>query len=187
MNNSVTITWNPIASILSVIGTIGLWKILEDRGEKGWKALIPFYATYTLGKTFGGQKTALKMIASCILMILAFAGCALYTMANYSAGTDMIITDITDINGIDFVNSNISFTGNPMIVLLLLAIAIVALVVTIVYIIKFFRAFDKANNGPSWMILVWLFLNPLGYIYYAFTHKNDDIADVLDKISENIH
>ena len=55
------VVYNPLQGILSIIRIISFWKILEDRGEKGWKSLIPFYSTYTLGKTFNDTKTAKKL------------------------------------------------------------------------------------------------------------------------------
>lgn len=40
--------------IILLIILISRWKIFNKAGEKGWKALIPFYGTYTLCKiTFG--------------------------------------------------------------------------------------------------------------------------------------
>ncbi|WP_294467965.1 DUF5684 domain-containing protein [uncultured Anaerofustis sp.] len=40
--------------ILIVLTILARWKVFEKAGEKGWKALIPFYGTFTLCKiTFG--------------------------------------------------------------------------------------------------------------------------------------
>ena len=39
----------------SITFIIGLWKIFEMRGEKGWKALIPCYNQYTLGAVSGDK------------------------------------------------------------------------------------------------------------------------------------
>ncbi len=37
-----------IALAFYVIYVIGLWKLFKKAGEEGWKAIIPFYNTYTL-------------------------------------------------------------------------------------------------------------------------------------------
>lgn len=51
--NSITIyiIWATIISVLiCVIGCIAFWKMFQKAGEKGWKAIIPFYNVYTLCK-----------------------------------------------------------------------------------------------------------------------------------------
>ena len=35
---------------LIIIDVIGSWNIFKKAGEKGWKAIIPFYSTYTMFK-----------------------------------------------------------------------------------------------------------------------------------------
>ena len=157
-NTNTIVMMNPITILLSIVGVIGTWKVLEDRGEKGWKALIPFYNIYSLGKTFGGQKLAVKMIVSDILMILSFFSAIVYfTLEGYE------------------------ISSSQAVILLLVILFIMTLFVALIYTVKFYRAFDKANNGPSWMILVWLLLNSFGYVYYAFIHKNYNIPGITDK------
>lgn len=50
---------NPVATIIEliivVVLLIALWKIYEKGGEKGWKALIPFYNVYIEFKLFWGN------------------------------------------------------------------------------------------------------------------------------------
>lgn len=36
--------------VVCILGIIFLWKIFEKAGEKGWKAVIPFYSSYVLFK-----------------------------------------------------------------------------------------------------------------------------------------
>ena len=36
--------------VVCILSIIFLWKIFEKAGEKGWKAIIPFYSTYVLFK-----------------------------------------------------------------------------------------------------------------------------------------
>jgi hypothetical protein len=39
--------------VVYVLMAIALWRVFEKAGEKGWKALIPFYNTYTLFRIAG--------------------------------------------------------------------------------------------------------------------------------------
>jgi hypothetical protein len=41
--------------IVGVLLLIAVWKILTKAGEKGWKAIIPFYNMYTLVKVVDGK------------------------------------------------------------------------------------------------------------------------------------
>lgn len=42
-----------IAIALTALLVVGLWKMFEKADEAGWKALIPFYNTYTLFRMAG--------------------------------------------------------------------------------------------------------------------------------------
>lgn len=42
-----------VASIIAIIQIIGMWKVFTKAGEKGWKAIIPFYNIATLYKISG--------------------------------------------------------------------------------------------------------------------------------------
>lgn len=42
-----------IASVITVIQIIGMWKVFTKAGEKGWKAIIPFYNIAILYKISG--------------------------------------------------------------------------------------------------------------------------------------
>ena len=50
---------NPVVTFISlaivVVVLVALWKIYEKGGEKGWKALIPFYNVYIQFKLFWGN------------------------------------------------------------------------------------------------------------------------------------
>lgn len=43
------------ALIFGIIGIVAMWKIFQKAGEEGWKAIIPFYNTYTLVKIVDGN------------------------------------------------------------------------------------------------------------------------------------
>ncbi len=39
--------------ILAVVAIVAYWKMFEKAGEAGWKAIVPFYNTYTLFRIAG--------------------------------------------------------------------------------------------------------------------------------------
>lgn len=59
MNMNYETSNNPVATaiglVIVVVLLIALWKIYEKGGEKGWKALIPFYNVYIEFKLFWGN------------------------------------------------------------------------------------------------------------------------------------
>ena len=58
------------AIIFLIVGIVGLWKVFEKAGEKGWKALIPIYSGYILFKIAG--KKFLKYAILCIIMCVCY-------------------------------------------------------------------------------------------------------------------
>ena len=44
-----------IGLVVGILLIIAAWKILTKAGEKGWKAIIPFYNMYTLVKIADGK------------------------------------------------------------------------------------------------------------------------------------
>lgn len=59
---------NLLSSIFLIVSIIGLWKVFEKGGEKGWKALIPFYNAVVLAHICG--LSALKLFGLLILFII---------------------------------------------------------------------------------------------------------------------
>lgn len=39
--------------LLAVVMVVALWKMFEKAGEEGWKAIVPFYNTYTMFRLAG--------------------------------------------------------------------------------------------------------------------------------------
>ena len=181
INMDYRVIYNPLQPVFSIISVIGLWKILEDRGEKGWKALIPFYNTYVLGKTFNNTKGAKKMIFSGILVILSallfFIAIALST----GSGAEIYVSDMTDMNAIIIQNQISSGSSFGVFGIFTIILLIASVIYFIVCHVKFYSAFDKANNGPSWMIVLWIFLPAAANIYYAFIQKNYNIPGISSK------
>lgn len=146
---------NPLPMILSIAGIVAMWKIFEDRGEKGWKSLIPFYNILTLGRLCKSEDKAKKVIIfDLILFILLFAFMFVVFYMSYTKG---LLSNAAA--------SSVTIIFFPIV---LIVLGIVALV----YNAQLFRAFDEANNGPSWMMILWILLPPAAYIFYAFIHKD---------------
>ena len=61
---------------ISVVAIISWWRLFEKAGEKGWKALVPFYSTYTLFKIIygNGWRFLLLLIpfANIVFLIMAY-------------------------------------------------------------------------------------------------------------------
>ena len=68
----VTTTITIVSIVCAVLSIIAYWKIFEKAGEKGWKALIPFYDLYILFKiTWGnGWKFLLLLIPFAIIVFV---------------------------------------------------------------------------------------------------------------------
>ena len=150
MNYKVTV--NPIASILGILSIIANWKIFEDHGEKGWKALIPFYSTYIFGKICNDVDDAKKVIIWIVVLLAATIGLS------------------------------IGLAGSVgMLAVVFGALVLVSLILAVYYTYKLYRVFDTVNGGPSWMIILWIMLPSFAAIYYAFIQNNYDIPGVSKK------
>ena len=88
-----------IFGVTVVLAVIGEWKLFEKAGEKGWKALIPFYSTYIHCKIVGISpwwilivfgtlflETLFQMSDSTVFVVLAtIFGLLYYVVAIYFA------------------------------------------------------------------------------------------------------
>lgn len=45
--------WAAIYVVAIIVAVVAMWKIFSKAGEAGWKALVPFYNTYTLFRLAG--------------------------------------------------------------------------------------------------------------------------------------
>lgn len=176
------VVYNPLQGILSIIRLVSFWKILEDRGEKGWKSLIPFYSTYTLGKTFNDTKTAKKLNFSVLGLLVSVFVFFLAVASSYNTSTYQVdITDINDINGLIITSSDSGSLQLTPFMIVALLLMILSLIFLIVYYVKFYKHFDEANGAQSWMIILWLVVPAFAAAYFAFVHKNYDIPGVTEK------
>ncbi|MEX2368781.1 MAG: DUF5684 domain-containing protein [Candidatus Paceibacterota bacterium] len=61
--------WIIVAAV--VVGSLaGLWMVFEKAGEKGWKAIIPFYNCYVLIRISGHSGWWLALLLSPVVVIL---------------------------------------------------------------------------------------------------------------------
>ena len=104
-----------------VLTVIASWRIIEKAGDKGWKALIPFYNVYILYKIAGVKN-----------WFWPFLGATLVAS---------IVTSIPD------VSVNMAFgIVNPGIVILLLACAVVCIISQVKFSINMAKAFGKDSG-----------------------------------------
>ncbi len=77
MENSLTIdsslyspTTSLTAAIMFILLMVAHWKMFTKAGEKGWKALIPFYSDYILYKLVWTGRNFFVFLVSCVGMVL---------------------------------------------------------------------------------------------------------------------
>lgn len=182
-------TVNVLQPVLSIVTMISFWKIFEDRGEKGWKALVPILSTLTLGKVAKDSKHAKgRVISGIALFVSMFLLLVAYFAGYTNSQVDFQITDMNDINGVvisEQFSDNGTYTGNPLILFIFLGLMIVSIVFYLINHIKLCKSFDMTNAGPSWMIILWIFFPVAAAVYYAFIHHNYDIPGITNKVVED--
>ena len=181
-------TVNILQPILSILSMVSHWKIFEDRGEKGWKALIPILSTLTFGKVAKDSKHAKgRVIAGIVLALSLLLLVVTYAIGLSNSQVDFTVTDMNDINGVvitEHYTDTANYTGNPLVLLLFVAATIISLVFYLINHIRLCKSFDSTNAGPSWMIVLWIFIPIAAAVYYAFIHHNYDIPGVTNKVDD---
>lgn len=182
-------TVNILQPVLSIVTMISFWKIFEDRGEKGWKSLIPILSTLTFGKVAKDSKHAKgRVFAGIALFLSLFLLVVVYAVGISNSNYNVTFTDMNDINGVTITEqftSNPTYNGNPLVLFVLLGLVIISLVFYLINHIRLCKSFDQTNNGPSWMILLWIFFSTGAAVYYAFVHQNYDIPGVTSREVDN--
>lgn len=80
--------------IIPILITIATWLIFTKAGEDGWKALIPFYSTYTEFKIVGKTKYFLPWLIAAIINLVTVFILIFYLIGN--AISSMLIMDAFD-------------------------------------------------------------------------------------------
>ena len=76
---------------------IGLWKLLEKCGEKGWKALVPYYRFYTLAKCANRSSEGLCYLAAGIVVALTDISQILYDVSDAIQLFQTIVNLVADL------------------------------------------------------------------------------------------
>lgn len=179
--------WSILGTIMMVLGIISLWKIFEDRGEKGWKAIIPFYSTKIFGRVAKdeklGNRTMRAQIFTFILAILVmFIGIAILGF-QYAAADQMFLGGVgaLAVDGstaelppelLEALNSQSLTSAVPSELILGLGVLFLLMIILcIVYLvrqIKLYNRFIVNESAASWLIIVFIFLPAFAYFYFAF-------------------
>jgi len=63
-------TYSIVVTIVGIMAVVAIWKVFEKAGHAGWKALIPFYGSYTLFDiVFGNGWKFLLLFVPCVNII----------------------------------------------------------------------------------------------------------------------
>lgn len=177
----------PLRGVFNLLGLIGFWKLLSDRGEAGWKSLIPFYNTIVFGKTCDEKPRAVRVVVYSILTFIMFF--LTFTLAVTILTAAGVITKdpsgkIIFDNTID-VAAAVKAANIPDGIRVLLIVGSVLFflfaILNFVNYIKLHMGFDKYNGGNSIMILAWLFVPFFAYLYYGFLHNRVVLEEPVDE------
>ena len=117
---------------------IGKWKCLQKAGEKGWKALIPFYNWAVLYKISG-------MSPYWLIVYVAY-----WAIAIFSNIVSIVAIEAT----YEYGNEESFVLFMLVLMLILMVVAIGYLVVYIIWCIKFCKSFNKGVGFVFGMIFV---------------------------------
>lgn len=159
---------NLVTLIMAVLVIVGTWKIFEKAGEKGWKAIIPFYNKYTEYKIFWNKNTAVvALILSIASVFFAFATVITLIVsifgAAFSAGLSLDSLNTVDANEVMRVllSSGLAVLG---VALLTLCLSIALKVLDIVLCCKIAKSFGKGAGYALGLIFFEpIFLMILGF------------------------
>ena len=169
---------NLIGSLVSVLSIIGKWKIFEDNGQEGWKAIVPFYSSYIFSKTFNEERLgkilawseATFVIALIPLMIILFIPFVLATFLTVVGGFG-IISD-TSIWKDTF---NALPASGRIAVIILAAVVMISFIIMMIFHIRLHYRYTLYQNVSMWFMIVWVLMPSIGYIYFAFRQRQTDI------------
>lgn len=142
-----------IANLAWIASLVALWKIFEDRGEAGWKALIPVYASFIFGKCCGEEERGKKLVVielGLIATMIAFMFSFFWLLVQTSPGGNPDQPVATAIFGIS--------------TLLMLVLAIVWFVISV----KIKWTYSVLEEEKTWTVFLWALIPFAGNIYYAF-------------------
>lgn len=130
-----------ISVVLTVLMIIAWWKIFNKAGEKGWKAIIPFYGSYTMYKV--SWKTSVWWIMLAVSIVCGI-------------GASMLSS---------------STTASPSVIGLILywAAAIALFVIQIIFCVKLAKSFGKGGGfavGLIFLNIIFVLILAFGNAQY---------------------
>lgn len=167
-----------MGSLMSVASIIGKWKIFQDNGQEGWKAIIPFYSFYIFSKTFNEERLgiilvwseAIFVITTIPLLVILFIPFVLAIFMTFIGGFG-IVSD-TSIWRDTF---NALSASGRIAVIILAAVMIASFIIMLTFHIRLHYRYTLHQNAPMWFMFIWVFMPSIGYIYFAFRQKQTDI------------
>lgn len=133
MSKLVLSSFSLLSIAIIVISYIGMWKCFEKAGEKGWKAIIPFYNYVVLYKISGMSPY--------------------WVILNFATWIVNIASDLYENYGVAVMSYNSNLLLG-LFYLIMLGLSIFELVISILMVINFCHSFNKGGGYIAGMILV---------------------------------
>ena len=150
-------------SLLIIICTILRAVIFNQRGEKAWKSLIPFYNKYVLGKLCDSKKLGIiTMVFSCLTYVITMISYSveLMMLSLIPSDTEFSMTKIKE-----YIPNNLMTLNDTT--------KIMMIIFGVVFLFSWslmMRKFSEKNNANTWWILGWAICPVVSYAYFCFIH-----------------
>ena len=145
----VVVTLAFAALALAILRIIARWRIFEKAGEKGWKAIIPFYSDYIFYKIIDMVPFFWALLASGV--VVGAIGAATGSVNTFTVSGDSFSVTSTQ-------------AVNPLATFLGFAVSIFSIVVAILAAIRTAKVFGKGGGYIAGLILIPdIFLMILGF------------------------
>lgn len=155
-----TLFSNFINTAIAVLTIIAFWKIFQKAGEKGWKAIIPFYNQYTEFKIFWSTKwfwITFIVVASLITIGVVTIGLAIFAAIDAGIDSDML----SDISGM---GALLGIGGTLFGGLIIIAGAVFCIIVDIMLKNRISKSFGHGAGFTCGLV----FLEPIFIMILAF-------------------
>lgn len=141
--------------------------IFKKRDIKWWKALIPGYNKYLLGKLSDNKRLGKINMILVPFTIIYFLACFLFeTWIIKSYSYQVIIpyqasqASQISVKVPDYIANVAIYSKYALIILVVIAM---------VYWTKLMYNFTKLHQKSNWLVLFWALCPPISYIYFAIT------------------
>lgn len=151
-------------TIVTIICVILKAVLFNQRGEKAWKALIPFYNKYVLGRLGDAKKLGIINTIFCFL-----ANAAIF----FTYYIELVMLSLVPV-GTDFSTAKVKDYIPDDLVASYHASQVLMLIFVVIYFFSWalmMRQFSEKNNANTWWILGWAVCPIIGYIYFIFINN----------------